>query len=281
MNRLFLSVALGAICLVPVGGSAQTATLSRNENWNRCQDNDPELSMAGCTAIIDSSGENAATRATAFRNRSTAYLGKGEYDKAIADCDAALRLKPDDVLVYDNRGNAYLSKGEFDKAIADFDTVIRLKPALTRAFSRRGYSDLFAGRYADAAADLQKGSGQGSLSAYNVLWLHLARVRSGQDDAQEFSRNVAKLDLKAWPGPVVALFLQQTTPEQVLAAAASSDPRTQGEQNCVAEFFLGEKALLDGKTADAEHLFVQARSICPTSFLQSQGALAELRQLKK
>jgi lipoprotein NlpI len=280
MNR-FLTIALGAICFLPVSGSAQTQNLSRDENWTRCQDNNPDLSIDGCTAIIASSKESAANRATALRNRSTAYLGRGEYDKAIADCDAAIHLKPDDTVVFDNRGNAYLNKGEYDKAVADFDEAIRLKPGLTRAFDRRAYSDLFAGRFAAAASDFEKGGGHGSLGAYNVLWLHVARARSAQDDAREFSSNASKLDLKVWPGPVVSLFLQQMTPEQLLAAASSRDPKTQVEQYCVADFFLGEKALLDGKKGDAERMFGQARSLCPGNFLQAKGAQAELKALGK
>jgi lipoprotein NlpI len=267
--------------IVPLRGSAQTPGLSRDENWTRCQDNNPDLAIGGCTAVIESSAESAANRASAFDRRGAAYLGRGEYDKAIADCDAAIRLKSDYALAFDHRGNAYLDKGEYDKAVADFDAVIRLKPDFARALNRRGYGNLFAGRFAAAASDFEKSAGQGSMNAYNVLWLHLARARSAQDDAQEFSHNASKLDLKVWPGAVVALFLRQMSTEEVLAAAANSDPKTQSEQYCVADFFLGEKALLDGKAGDAERLFVQARTICPPSFLQYNGAQAELKQMRK
>jgi len=281
MNRPLLTIALGALFVVPVSGSEQTSHLNHDENWTRCQDNNPELSLAGCTAMIESSTESAANRASAFDRRGADYVGKGEYDKALADFDAAIRLKPDSFLIFDHRGNAYLDKGEYDKAIADFDAAIRLKPDYTRAFMRRGYSNLLAGRFAAAASDLEKSAGSGAMSGYDVLWLHLARARSAQDDAQEFARNASRLDLKLWPGPVVAFFLRQMNNEQVLAAAANSDPRTQNEQYCVADFFLGEEALLDGKTSDAEHLFVQSRTICPPSFLQYKGALAELKQMGK
>jgi lipoprotein NlpI len=277
MARFLLTIALGAICMVPVSGSAQ----ARNDNWNSCNDNNPDLAIDGCTAVIQPGAEKGANLELAYRNRSRAYLGKGEYDKAIADCDAAIHLKPDDFLAFDNRGNAYLDKGEYEKAVADYDTVLRLKPDFVRAYNRRGFANLFAGKFAAAASDLEKGVAQAPSSAYNVVWLHVARVRGAQDDAQEFARNASKLDLKPWPGPVVALFQQQMSPEQVLAAAADSDAKTQVEHYCVADFFMGEKALLDGKTTDAQRMFVQARTICPANFLQAKGAQAELKQMGK
>jgi lipoprotein NlpI len=276
MNRFLLVSTLGAVFLVLLSGSAQTP--SRDENWTRCQDNNPDLSIGACTALIESSAESPANRATAFHNRGDRYLRKGEGDKAIADYDAAIRLKPDDAVAFNNRGDAYLDRGEYDKAAADFDAAIRLNPDYVGAFNRRGYSNLFAGRFAVAASDFQKSMGLGATGPYSVLWLHLARARSAQDDAQELSRNAASLDLKVWPGPVVAFFLGQMNAEQV-KAAANSDAKTQHERNCVASFFLGEKVLLDGKAGEAERLFLQSRETCPPGFIQYQGAQSELKRM--
>src|SRR5580658_9971929 len=109
MNRLLLVNTLGAVLLALLSGSAQTP--SRDENWTRCQDNNPDLSIGACTALIESSVESPANRATAFHNRGDRYLGKGERDKAIADYDAAIRLRPDDAVAFNNRGDAYLDNG--------------------------------------------------------------------------------------------------------------------------------------------------------------------------
>ena len=53
---------------------------------------------------------------------------KGEYDKAIADYDEALKLDPKNALAYDSRGVAWYRKGEYDKAIADYGEAIKLDP---------------------------------------------------------------------------------------------------------------------------------------------------------
>src|SRR3712207_8721220 len=41
-----------------------------------------------------------------------------------------------------NRGSAYLAKGELDRAIADLDQAIRLNPQIPMAFSNRGFAYL-------------------------------------------------------------------------------------------------------------------------------------------
>ena len=44
----------------------------------------------------------------------------GEYDKAIADCDEAIRLDPNCVFAYNNRALAWCAKKQYDKAIDDY-----------------------------------------------------------------------------------------------------------------------------------------------------------------
>ncbi|MFP6620362.1 MAG: tetratricopeptide repeat protein, partial [Pirellulaceae bacterium] len=56
----------------------------------------------------------------AYYWRGNAYYHKQEYDKAIADYTALIRIKPDHADAYYNRGYAYGNKGEKAKANADF-----------------------------------------------------------------------------------------------------------------------------------------------------------------
>src|SRR5258707_15340089 len=50
------------------------------------------------------------------------------YDKAIANCTAAIELSPKFELAFANRAEAYNSKGEYDLAIADSNYAITLNP---------------------------------------------------------------------------------------------------------------------------------------------------------
>jgi tetratricopeptide (TPR) repeat protein len=91
--------------------------------------------------------------AEAYYNRGIAYGSKGEYDRAIADFDQALKLRPDLAGAYCNRGIAYGTKGEYDRAIADFDQAIKLKPDYAEAYYNRGTAYYSKGDTDRAIAD--------------------------------------------------------------------------------------------------------------------------------
>jgi tetratricopeptide (TPR) repeat protein len=55
-------------------------------------------------------------------------MNKGEYDKAIENCEKAIQIDPNTALAYVNRGGAYLLKGDSDRAIADLEVAVKLEP---------------------------------------------------------------------------------------------------------------------------------------------------------
>ena len=183
-----------------------------------------------------------------------------------------------------NRGNAYSAKGQYDRAIQDYDHAISLNPKFTNAVNGRGFADFSAGRFAAAARDFEQGLAIGDAQPrgvvpYIVLWLHLARARDGQADAEEFKRNAATLDLRAWPGPLVASYFRKMTAQEVMEAAKSGDEKMQRERGCEASFYLGEDAVLRHSTAEALRLLRQADEACPVSFVEHGAAAAELKRL--
>jgi tetratricopeptide (TPR) repeat protein len=89
---------------------------------------DPEVAIAGCTAIIQSGHEPQKNLAKAFRNRGNAYAGKGQSDRAIEDFDQAIRLNPNNAEAFYNRGVALRALGQQARAIADFAKARQLNP---------------------------------------------------------------------------------------------------------------------------------------------------------
>jgi tetratricopeptide (TPR) repeat protein len=127
MRALFLILGLAlSFC----GGAFADAVSDCN------QEKDRELSIRGCTLIIE--GQAKGDKGTAYDFRGIAYGNKGDYDRAIADLDQVIRLNPKNTYAYTDRGLAYGEKSNYDRAIADFDQAIRLNPEATKAYIVRG-----------------------------------------------------------------------------------------------------------------------------------------------
>jgi tetratricopeptide (TPR) repeat protein len=83
-----------AWCVVLLFSGACSAQSSA-DNWARCEGSDPDVSIAACTALIESSKDDAENQAVAFNSRGIAYAMKDQQDRAIEDFNQAIQLKPD------------------------------------------------------------------------------------------------------------------------------------------------------------------------------------------
>ena len=110
-----------------------------------------DQNIAACTRTLDDRG--APDQATALSNRCRLWITKGNLDRAIADCDEAIRRDPNLGEAYVNRGMAWSRVGGDDRAIADFDAAIRLNPGLAMAYNNRGVARRNKGDFTGAIAD--------------------------------------------------------------------------------------------------------------------------------
>ena len=79
-----------------------------------------------------------------------------DYDKAVADYDAALRLDPKNVNTLFRRGEVRFYQRDFDKALTDYNEAIRLDPNIAPAFTRRGWVRAVQQQYDQALADFNE-----------------------------------------------------------------------------------------------------------------------------
>jgi tetratricopeptide (TPR) repeat protein len=81
-----------------------------------------------------------------------------EADKAVADCDGAIRRDRKEASYLDSRGLAHLRLGENDQAIADYDAALALRPKIPWSLYGRGVAKLRKGLASDGQADLAAAS---------------------------------------------------------------------------------------------------------------------------
>ena len=78
----------------------------------------------------------------------------GELQAALADCNEAIRLKPNVAATLDSRGLTYLKLGQWELAIADFNSALRLDAKLSSSLYGRGLAKLKLGNTAGSRADI-------------------------------------------------------------------------------------------------------------------------------
>lgn len=151
--------------------------------------------------------------AIAYAARARVWCYHGDFDKALADCDEALKLDPELAMAYGRRGRAWAGKDELDKAIADFDAALRLDSEDSHAYTHRARAHNERGDYELAVKDCNEAISRDPNS--NVAYYYRGRAWALQGDVvqaiADFNQSL-KLNpryVPAYNSRANELFLQQ------------------------------------------------------------------------
>jgi tetratricopeptide (TPR) repeat protein len=219
-------------------------------------------------------GQPTANDADVYDRRGNTYDAKGDYDRAIADLGKSIALDPTRSEVFVDRGFAFYGKGDNVSAIANYTQAISLNANNGTAYFSRALAYLYTGSVSKALADLERESTLQPQYPYMALWLEIIDKRANA--ASRLTQTTAKLDLTAWPVPIIRLYLGQATPQDTLAAANNPDPKIKTNQSCEANFYTGEFLLAQGNKDEATRLFRLAVTGCPKGYVELPAAKAEL-----
>ena len=214
-----------------------------------------------------------------FYNRALSRSARGELERAIADYDAAIKLRPGRANAHIGRAAEWTAKGDYKRAIADYDQALRIESLSSSSYFGRGRARFYASEFMSAASDFYRAH-QLSPSAYSALWIFLARKRADIAGEKTLAHDAGMSGGNVWPGPVIALYLGNGTPESVMRAAAHADSTRQQELRCEASFYVAQWHILRGAREPALNLLREAESTCPRTFIEREGAVAELRRLQ-
>jgi tetratricopeptide (TPR) repeat protein len=148
------------------GHSLAVKYINRGAEWRMKRDNERALKDYSTAISLD------GKFADAFYDRCIIYNLKEDFDRALADCNQAVKLGPSPDAMsstgaqplsndrtssdyYAQRGFAYLGKKDYSHAIADYDVAIGLNPNNTKAVNNRGLAYQGNGDTAHANADFQ------------------------------------------------------------------------------------------------------------------------------
>ena len=236
----------------------------------------PDLIVTACNEAIRPGTLPRDALIQAFMNRGRAHFRIRDYSHAIHVFSEAIKLDPKLAAALAARGEAHMRNIAWELAMADFDEAIALDPALPGPYFTRGILHHNAGAFPRAEADFARfvELTRARPDPYAAIWLYLARARSKDARAvAELKTNAGSPATLAWPGPVVALLMGESTAERAMAAAAGTGER------CEAPFYTGAWHVLRGETAEARAALARAVEQCPKTYLEYDAARAELRRL--
>ena len=148
MARVVVLAVMAAVLALtdPVRATVDDPTLD-------CLSDDNQRRISGCSAMLDTPGLPDDQRSLAFGMRALAYSLLGIFDKALADYDAALKIKPDFPLALNNRAWAYYKLGRPADGVADVEKALELQPGSPYALDTRAHIRQSQGDAKAALAD--------------------------------------------------------------------------------------------------------------------------------
>ncbi|MEQ1780327.1 MAG: tetratricopeptide repeat protein [Hyphomonadaceae bacterium] len=150
MKQIICSTLVLAAALFALPASAQT---QQEVGWCASATSTHDQTIAGCTAVIQSSKLDEKQLSEVLIIRAKAYWQKKLFDQGIADCSRAISLDATNDGAYSLRAFIYDDKGLRDQAIADLGRVLKLKPNDIDSLQFRAVLYGSNGSYDQAIAD--------------------------------------------------------------------------------------------------------------------------------
>ena len=183
-----------------------------------------------------------------------------QFDRAIADFSALLRLQPKAANIFQLRGSAAFKLGKIGESIADFDKEIELVPDREPYHWQRGISYYYAEKFEQGRRQFESHRAVNANDVENAVWHYLCVARStGVSTARDSFIPITQ-DRRIPMMKIHALFAGKEKPDAVLEAAEEGRPSA-GEliqQRFYAHLYLGLYYEVQGDADLAERHILKA-----------------------
>jgi tetratricopeptide (TPR) repeat protein len=276
MYRILAAAFFFAVC-VSSALAAGYDDFSRGMDANNLGNSD--LAISSFTAALADGDLAAAYVPQAYFGRARAYLQKVQCASALADLDQAIKLKPDFVEGYVLRVNVDHCLQKPDVMLADMTAAIGIKPTSV-LYAERAVLNWQRDDLPQAILDFDAAGKLSPSDRFLPLWSAAVNMRMGSFDSVAFAKRVEDLKTNAWPGPLLDLYRNSTTPDAVIRAAALSGGDAPAEHKCEADVFIGEWQLGRKDEGAAKASFQAAIVDCSDWAFNFMVATKELKRLK-
>lgn len=234
----------------------------------------------GAIARADSALRSDPRNVAAFIRLGIAQSGARQFREAIETFTRALRIAPEDAMLYRWRGHRYLSVREFDRAMEDLTRGFRIDSTNYGILYHLGILRFARGEFS-AAADLflraqPRAPDAGELAgSTDWLWMSLMRAGKPAEAKAMLARRPDSLPVNNAYTQRLKLYRGEIGPDAVLTPADTSDVAV-----ATLSYGLGNWHLLQGDTAAAKSWFersIRSGGWPAFGFIVSEFELRRLR----
>jgi lipoprotein NlpI len=202
----------------------------------------------------------------------------GQFDKALADADAAHELAPKWSAPFAVKGRIYFARGDFPSSADAWDSAADRASNDAGAHLAYGQAEWAMGKFHRASSAFEDSLDANKDDRYAFLWLSISKSLESAKVPQDEIAHFSAMDLTEWPGSLVQLYLGKTAPDTLLAMKGP-DPDSIDDYQCSVSFFVGEWYRMQGNLPLAKQELEAASNVCTANTSERQYALVALSQL--
>lgn len=174
MRRLLKPLLLGAFCLL--AGALPAAA----DDFKICEQDEGDKAIAACSDAIASGRYTGHKLAELYNNRGVVWRLVHRYERALPDYDEALRISPQFELAFKNRCWARAATDTaLEQGLADCNAALRLKPNDGNTLENRAFLNYRLGRLREALDDIDGTLRSNPRRAYSIYLRGLVKRKQG------------------------------------------------------------------------------------------------------
>lgn len=199
-----------------------------------------------------------------YRSRALCFNKLGAFERAISDCDHALRSQPESKLTLATRASSLAAVKRFKEAAVDLGLMLAIDPYDADTYKQRGSCRALSAQYDEAIVDFDRALefGQTGANVYYSRGWCLFQLKKYSNAIDDFDRAIESDTSKPFHYQMRGLAYMAT--HQYARALDDADAWLRIEPDCGDAYFMRHQArLMLGQYAAAHEDFVEASRLNP------------------